>query len=57
MGSKITKSIFVQLLHKKNSDFIAYVNDDFYVDSFEVYNIFLVQKLMILEFLPKIFSF
>ena len=31
------------------------MNDDFYKDSFEVYNIFLGQKLMILEFSPKIF--
>ena len=31
------------------------MNDDFYEDSFEVYNIFLGQKLMILEFSPKIF--
>ena len=29
--------------------------DDFYDDSFYVYNIFLGQKLTILEFLPKIF--
>ena len=31
------------------------MNDDFYNDSFEVYNIFLGQKLTILEFSPKIF--
>ena len=31
------------------------MNDDFYEDSFEVYNIFLGQKLTILEFSPKIF--
>jgi hypothetical protein len=31
------------------------MNDDFYEDFFEVYNIFLGQKLTILEFSPKIF--
>ena len=31
------------------------MNDDFYEDSFEVYNIFLDQKLTILEFTAKIF--
>ena len=31
------------------------MNDDFYEDSFEVYNIFLGQKLTILEFSPKNF--
>ena len=30
------------------------MNDDFYEDSFEICNIFLGQKLTILEFLPKI---
>ena len=56
MGSKITKSIFFSnFLKTKTSNFISYMNDDFYEDSFEVYNIFLGQKLTILEFLPKIF--
>ena len=35
------------------SNLISNMNDDFYEDFFEVYNIFLGQKLMILEFMPK----
>ena len=56
MGSKITKSIFFSTFsNQKTSDFVSYMNDDFYDDSFEAFNSFLGQKLTILEFSPKIY--
>ena len=39
----------------KSSNFISNMNDNFYEASFEVYYIFVRQKLVILGFLPKIF--
>ena len=39
----------------KTSNFISNMNEDFYKDSFEVYNTSVRQKLVILGFSPKIF--
>ena len=39
----------------KTSNFISNMNEDFYKDSFEVYNTSVGQKLVILGFSPKIF--
>ena len=48
---------FLNFFITKTSNFILHLNDDFYVDSFEVYIIFLGQKLMIFEFRRTFFSF
>ena len=49
------KSHFL-FFHNKTSNFISYLNDDLYEDSFEVYKNFLGQKLMILAFCLRFFS-
>ena len=48
---------FFNFFITKTYYFISNIDDDFYEHSFEVYNISLGQKLTILEFSPKIFSF
>ena len=46
---------FFNFFITKSSNFISNMNDDFYEASFEVYYIFVRQKLAILGFSPKIF--
>ena len=54
MGSKTTKDFFFFFV-TKTSIFISNMNDNFYNDSCEVYNISVRQELAILGFSPKIF--
>ena len=48
-------NFFFHFLVTKTSNFITNMNVDFCKDSFEVYNISVRQKLVILGFSPKIF--
>ena len=45
-------NFFFNFFITKSSNFISNMNDDFYEDSFEVYNISVRQKLVILGFSP-----
>ena len=54
-GRKSQNWFFFNFLIIKSSNFITNIYEDFYEDSFEVYNISVRQKLMILRFSPKIF--
>ena len=55
LGSKITKSIFFNLITVKSPNFISNLNDDCSQLSFEVYNVFVPQKLPISRFLIDFF--
>ena len=55
-GSKITKPIFFNFFITQSSNFIFKLNDNFFWGFFLVNYNFVSQKLMILEFLSKIFS-
>ena len=52
---KSQNRFFSNFFITKSSNFISNMNDDFYEASFEVYYIFVRQKLAILGFSPKIF--
>ncbi len=52
---KSQNRFFFYFFVTKTSNFISNMNEDFYKDSFEVYNISVRQKLVILGFSPKIF--
>ena len=53
---KSQNQIFFNFFITKTSGFISYMNDDFHVDFFEVYNIFLGPKLTVWEFLTFFFD-
>ena len=52
---KSQNRFFFYFFVTKTSNFISNMNEDFYKDSFEVYNTSVRQKLVILGFSPKIF--
>ena len=52
---KSQNRFFFYFFVTKTSNFISNMNEDFYKDSFEVYNTSVGQKLVILGFSPKIF--
>ena len=52
---KSQNRFFFYFFVTKTTNFISNMNEDFYKDSFEVYNTSVRQKLVILGFSPKIF--
>ena len=56
LGLKITKSTFFNFFTTKSPNFISNLNDNCSQLSYEVYNIFVAQKLPISRFLIDFFS-